>query len=343
MNLAYVRPTALPAAYPFRAHGYWTYSILTLVLCTFSVFLGIANVFILYYTYANDVRKFKKFKNACTFSCCPERRLYRVVAALVFVLVGSYGIISSLAFRGLFAKHAYDHACDNFSLMAEIEVRSDFGYDGGDSPTIGASSRIRYFKDGKYKYTMDLVRSYNLSLGFTKYTSDSYETVQNAGNPRWGKMALMLVLPEGNSTGGAGGVIGSDQEYFSAPGLVQDGLRGRNRTMPGPVGIVSYSLLNSTLGYPPSSAVSQLTYPSYQITFANNTAPGHPPTTKSGNIDFGRRSLDFPQLRLSQVYAGRNWRYTDNVCLPPQVRLKDPFLIQEEVRGEYAWNCRHYR
>jgi hypothetical protein len=319
--------------------------IITLGLCTFAVLLGVANVFVLYHTYTSDPRKFKKFRNACTFSCCPETRFFRVVASAIFLLVGCYGIVFSLAFRVFFARYAYDHACDKFSLMAEVEIMPDFGFEGvAGAPTTGTSSRIRYYVDGKYMYSMDLIRAYNMTFGFSQYAYDSDERLRNLGNEEWGALTLALVLPEGGLWQGAGGTgVEASEQHISVFGMVHDQLRGKNTTMPGPVGKVSFSLLNSTWGYPLLNHSPRLTSHSYQTTFTNTSTPGFPPVTTGGSIDFALRGLAYPQLHLRTVLEDRDWRFTDRVCLPPQVRLKDPFLVEEEVRGEFAWDCRRYR
>lgn len=193
MNHAFVHPTSLPIAYSLRSHGLWYFSIFNLILCVCAVVLGLLNAWVLYRTYQAKPLVYRRFKNALSCDCAPHARIYLGVLLFLLVFFATYAIIGSLAFRELFARKAYDHACDGYALMAEVEVLSTFGFAGGNSSVLGASSRIRFFKDQQYVYTMDLIRDYRMGLGFNQYRPGTPERQSNADIASWGLLSLQLV------------------------------------------------------------------------------------------------------------------------------------------------------
>lgn len=249
MNNAYVHPTSGPISYAFRSHGASNFTILTMILCGVAVAIGLGNIIVIHHIYQSKKTRYDDFKRNLTFYWCPRARLYIPVIVLVFLFVGSYGIVSSLAFRGMFAKKAYVEACDGYSLMAEVEVLPDFGYDGTNSSMLGPSSRIRFFKDGQYKYTMDLVRHYRMSLGFNQYRSGSAERAKFANIPEWGMLNLELVMND-QLRGGFRRANSTGRYFNSTSSDFMNRLRGRNTTAPGPIGGVSYDLRTSTFVTP---------------------------------------------------------------------------------------------
>lgn len=321
MNHAFVRPTAL-TSYPLRAKGYWQFTVIYLCLCLFSILVGFANVFFVYAAFTKIPRRIKKFKSASTFSCCRETPCYKAYAFVLLALIGSYGLIASVAFRDLFAKHAYQHECDGYRLMAEIYVQPDFPhYDGTpDSPIYDASSSIHFYKEGRYRYTMDLVRAWNQSLGFDNI--DEYN--RKLDEKSWGsfELALRALDTESTTTDDK-----KDVKYFNATKMVEDQSKGvYNMTAPGPIANIYYSLHNLT----------------YSMTFTNTTAPGHPPTKRSGGFAPHPMGLSFPSLQLEQSQS-REWRFTDHVCLPPRVRLRGKYHVNDDVYGDLSYGCRRYR
>ncbi|KAF8251409.1 hypothetical protein K440DRAFT_637942 [Wilcoxina mikolae CBS 423.85] len=293
MNHAFVRPTAL-TSYPLRAKGYWQFTVIYLCLCLFSIFVGFANVFFVYAAFTKIPRRIKKFKSA--------------------TLIGSYGLIASVAFRDFFAKHAYEHVCDGYRLMAEIYVQPDFPhYDGTPGSAIyDASSSIHFYKEGEYRYTMDLIRAWNQSLGFDNI--DEYN--RKLDDKSWGSFSLALRALDTEKDGN------KSVEYFNATKMVEDQSKGvYNITAPGPIANIYYSLHNLT----------------YSMTFTNTTAPGHPPTKSSGGFAPHTMGLSFPRLRLEQSQS-REWRFTDHVCLPPRVRLRGKYHVSDDVYGDLSFD-----
>lgn len=271
MNHAYVYPTSEPISYALRSHGYYNFGIITIVLCAVAVTIGLANMFVLYQLYYLKPHRWDDVKRNLTFHCCPWARLYLPITVFLLLLVGSYGIISSLAFRKVFAKRAYENACNGYTLMAEIEVLPSFGYDGGNASMFGASSRVTFYKDGKESYMMDLVRHYRMILGFNDYRRGSQERARMSGMDGWGFIKMKLVEGEGhrlkgmygtqywdgsrfverNETGnGRNGTVGG----FIARNITANGtiggnstaLSGGNSTAAGPIGEVVLDLMRST-------------------------------------------------------------------------------------------------
>ncbi|RPB02434.1 hypothetical protein L873DRAFT_463378 [Choiromyces venosus 120613-1] len=206
--------------------------------------------------------------------------------------------------------------------MAEIQILPDFGYEGGGFPTIGASSRVQFLEDGEYRYSMDLIRAFNLTLGFDGYKPETFETLRNAGNSEWGITTLSLVIPKlgAGHVPSIGKLNNRTHEYFNSTLLVSNQTAGGNMSLPGPVGAVSYNLLDSK----------------YTMVFTNTTAAGFEPESRSGCIDYGVESLTFPELRLSPSIRDQNWRDTEEACLPPKVRLKDPYRVEGGIYDEVA-------
>lgn len=253
MNHAFVHPTSLPISYALRSHGLWYFSIFTLILCACAAVIGLLNAWVLYRTYQSKPLIYRKFKNALTYDCVPHARVYIVVLLFLLVFSASYAIISSLAFRELFAKKAYDHTCNGYALMAEIEVLSDFGFAGGNSSVTGASSRIRFFKDQKYVYSMDLVRDYRMSLGFNQYRAGTQERYDNADIADWGLLSLQLVTTASSTWQDSTGMLYQNmtERYFNATNLLANQTRARNSSAhvdaTGPIGAVLLDLRSSGL------------------------------------------------------------------------------------------------
>lgn len=250
MNHAFVHPTSLPISFSLRSHGLWYFSIFNLILCVCAVVIGLLNAWILYRTYQAKPLMYKRFKNALTCDCAPNARLYLGVLLFLLIFFASYAIIGSLAFRELFAKKAYDHTCDGYALMAEIEVLTDFGFAGGNSSVLGASSRIRFFKDQEYQYTMDMVRDYRMSLGFNQYRAGTQEGLDHADIADWGLLSLQLVTTAPATWQDSKGTLFQNmtEKYFNTTGVAAaNQTLGRNNTTParGPIGRVLLDLRTS--------------------------------------------------------------------------------------------------
>lgn len=244
MNHAYVHPTSLPIAFSLRSHGLRYFSIFNLILCVCAVVLGLLNAWVLYQTYQAKPLVYRRFKNALTCECAPRARLHLGVLLLLLVFFATYAIIGSLAFRDLFARRAYDRTCDDYALMAEVEVLSTFGFAGGNSSVFGASSRIRFFKDQQYVYTMDLVRDYRMRLGFSQYRPGTQESKLSTGISAWGLLSLQLM----DSTGTLFHQ-GATDNYFNTTSSMNQTSTARNGTntpaVDGPIGSVVLDLRSS--------------------------------------------------------------------------------------------------
>ena len=72
------------------------------------------------------------------------------------------------------------------------------------------------------------------------------------------------------------------------------------------------------------------------MTLTNTSAPGFPAIETWGNFTANKRELVFPELRLEQGIAERNWRFTEDVCLPPRVALADSFRMNHAIFSELA-------
>lgn len=162
LNQAFVHPTA-PTSYAIRSHGLWYYTIFTLTLCVVAVVTGLLNVFALYRTPHQSA----KAALILRVQFWPYRvSLYAPVAICTALLAGGYLVVAALAFRNVFAARAWDGACTGYKLMAEVEVLQGFGWNGGNSSVLGASSRVKFFEDGVERYGLDLVRDYRTPLGW---------------------------------------------------------------------------------------------------------------------------------------------------------------------------------
>lgn len=251
MNQAFVHPTSLPIAYSLRSHGLWYFSIFNLILCACAIVIGLLNAWVLFRIHQAKPLMYKKFRNALTCNCAPNAQLYLGVSLFLLVFFASYAIIGSLAFRSLFARKAYDHTCDGYALMAEIEVLTDFGFAGGNSSVLGASSRIRFFKDQEYVYTMDMVRDYRMSLGFNQYRPGTQERLDHADLADWGMLSLQLVTTTPATWQDSKGTLFENvtEKYFNTTTGVAatNQTVGRNSTIPvnGPIGGVSLDLRTS--------------------------------------------------------------------------------------------------
>lgn len=250
MNHAFVHPTSLPIAYSLRSHGLWYFSIFNLILCACAVVIGLLNAWVLYRTYLAKPLIYRRFKNALTCDCAPHARLHLGVLLFLLVFFASYAIVGSLAFRELFARKAYDSTCNGYALMAEIEVLSNFGFAGGNSSVLGASSRIRFFKDQQYVYTMDLVRDYRMSLGFNQYRPGSQERLNNANIADWGKLTLQLVTTAPTTWQDSKGTLfqSDTEQYFNSTTPTNQTLARNNTNTSsarGPIGDVVLNLLTS--------------------------------------------------------------------------------------------------
>lgn len=323
MNHAFVRPTALPTSYPLRSHGYWNFTVTYLCLCLFTVFVGLTNIYVVYSAFTKVPRRLKKFKSASTFSCCRSTPFYKAYAFIVLLLLGSYGLIGSLAFRDLFTHYAYAQACDGYLLMAEVYVQPEFPeFDGTPgSPTASASSSIRFYKEGRFMFTMDVVRQWNQTLGF----EHNLDAEGAKHDPNWGAFELVLRVPDGSTPNYSLAVEGF--QYFNITQVLQDQIKGvfNPALPPSSIASITYSLLNLT----------------YLMTFTNTTAPGFPPITKKGS--FSPRPLSFmvPELGLEQ--SGMEWRFTDHVCLPPRVLMRGKYHMEVSIYGGAAYDCQYYR
>ncbi|CCX29672.1 Protein of unknown function [Pyronema omphalodes CBS 100304] len=319
MNYAWIHPTS-DNSLPLRGKGLWHYNIYYMCLCIACVVIGFLNVFIVYKAFSQVPRRWKKYKNASTWSCCRATPIYKVYAGLIMVLVFSYGLIAAVAFRDVFAELAYNTECDGYRLMADIEIRDEFpawtGAPG--SPVYDASSTIRFFKDGRYQYTMDLVRGFNQSLGFDNL--DEYNRPMSRN--QWGNFELALRMPGIAVKGGPP----QKGEYFNTTKMLDDQSRGVNYTVPGPIASIQYKVWNS----------------SYAVTFTNNTAPGFRAETRLGGFSSGNTGLKFPELDLEQGNKGP-WRYTDNVCLPPRLFMRGRNRMEYAIFGELERGCRRYK
>ncbi|KAI5796614.1 hypothetical protein EDC01DRAFT_47659 [Geopyxis carbonaria] len=263
----------------------------------------------------------KRFRDISSFPCCPSVPMYRFYGLIVLLFLGSYGAIGSMAFRDIFAQKAYKDSCDGAALMAEIMIVPDFpGFNGHpDAPIYDASSSIRFYKYDKYQYTMDLIRAYNQSLGF-----DNYGRTRSAANiSSEGTLDLALRMAETHTEGDVAGGI----EYFNGTKLTEYQQKGKRMHVPGPIGNVHYDLYNST----------------FDITFANTSAPGFPVNKRSGNFSSSPSGLFMSGLRLEQSDDNLIWRFTDHVCLPPRVRLKQKYHFNDDIYGSIAYDCRYYR
>jgi hypothetical protein len=243
MNHAYVRPTDPPTSYPIREKGAWRFKTIYLCCCLFTVIVGITNVVVLYCAFKNMAWRMNGFKRCTTFPCCRSVSTYRGFAVALLVLFGTYGLIASVAFRDVFAKRTYAHACDGYLLRADIYVRPDFpSYDGTtNSAPFDASSTIRLYKNNTFQYTMDLVRAYNQTLGFRQ--------LGRPDDTGWGTYELVLRLSEKDIKGvdsNGQSVLQTAVEYFNATKMIENQMRGLSTTAPGPIGNIHYSLVNST-------------------------------------------------------------------------------------------------
>lgn len=78
---------------------------------------------------------------------------------------------------------------------------------------------------------------------------------------------------------------------------------------------------------------------SYDATYTNTT---HPHLRSS--YDILPKNLTFPGLHLLHAQEGKEWRFTDHVCLPPRISLGDPDRqTKEDVHGELSDDCTKYR
>lgn len=92
-------------------------------------------------------------------------------------------------------------------------------YDGGNGSVFGASSRVRYWKDGEEVGVMELVRHYRMEPGFNLYRRGAPERQRFDNLAGWGMLDLRLVVGEGagrywgggNGTGNGtvGGAVGN--------------------------------------------------------------------------------------------------------------------------------------
>jgi len=322
MNYSFVHPTAKATMW-LRNREREFFAIAYIALCCSSAFIGLINVCYAYtvFTKANSVRM-KKLRNAATMSCCRSVPVHKAIAAVILVFLGSYGLISSLAFRDLLVGRAYEQACSGYLFMAEVYVNPDFpSYNGTlGSPVQDASSTIKFFKDGHLQYTMDLVRPWNRSLGFDSYNRD----LQMVKDYDWGVFELALRVADVESP--AADTSEHRPEYFNTTKLVENQSKGLNTTLPGPIARVHYNLRNLT----------------YTMTFTNTSAPGFPAVVKSGPLDPSKTKMAFPEFRLEQSDSDE-WRFTDHICLPPRVGMHIKYHLENAIHGGFALGCRHYR
>lgn len=322
MNYSFVHPTSKTMMW-LRDQGYWCFTAIYVGLCAFAVLVGLINVCYVYGAFRDtDSLRMKKFRNATTILCCRSVPVHKAIGIVVLLVLGSYGLVSSIAFRDMFVRREYEHACSGYMLMAEVYVKSDFpSYDGASSsPIHEASSTIRFFKDGHHQYTMDLVRLWNQSLGFDGYNRD----LQKDKSYNWGtfELATHVTEPEPSEAG----TSGRRTEYVNMTKLVEDQSRGLNITQPGPIAKIHYDLRNLT----------------YTMTFTNTSAPGFPPIVKSGLFNPDKKKMTFPDLELEQSDSDE-WRFTDHVCLPPRLGMKVKYHVENAIHGEFALGCRLYR
>ena len=120
---------------------------------------------------------------------------WRIVAGMGLLLVGSWGLVASVAFRELFRKKAWEGACGEkggWELFAEIRVGNsgrgwlyggaESGKKGGEKERWGTSSTVGFYSLGnategeelyrgrwRWEYDMDLVRRYDLPWGLGRY------------------------------------------------------------------------------------------------------------------------------------------------------------------------------
>jgi hypothetical protein len=318
MNHAFVYPTSLPTSYPLRSKGYWAFQTIYVCLCVTAMLVGLTNVFVVYSAFVRVRRRMNKLKRARPFSWCRTVPCYKIFSTVVLLFLGSYGLLASMAFHDILANHAYTHSCDGYRLMAEIYVYPGFPRtDGKNGSSIyDASSRIQFFKDGNYQYTMDLVRVWNQSLGFDGYDRD----LQRKNDKGWGTFDLALRMPDSESDDEKGA------KYFNTTQLMEDQLRGISNTPPGPVANIHYNLRSFE----------------YNVTFTNTTAPGFPAIVQSGVFAPSAKDLRFPSLGYSGP-QDREWRFTEHVCLPPHVSLKGSNRVEDAIHGQTAKGCRNYK
>jgi hypothetical protein len=278
MNNAYIHPTAQPVSYPLRKKGYWQFTIYYMCLCIFSILVGLTNAFVVYSAFKYVPRRTHKFKSISTFSCCQAFPFYKAYTVFFLVFVGSYGLIGSIAFRNLFAKRAFFHVCDGYKLMAEIHIDPTFPvYDGSpESPRFDASSNIKFYKDNKLQYTMDLVREWNQTLGFGSLVKT--QTTEK----HWGTFDLALRVPE--IEGPVSQFMNNNSAIFNDTDLY-DGTRLPNGT----------TIYNSTWLYNITSLYRNKTLP---------TSPGGNNKSKENNTSSrppGMRYFDASKLIEDQL------------------------------------------
>lgn len=241
--------------------------------------------------------------------------------------------------------------------MAEIEVLTDFGFAGGNSSVLGASSRIRFFKDQEYQYTMDMVRDYRMSLGFNQYRAGTQERLDHADIADWGLLSLQLVTTAPATWQDSKGTLFQNmtEKYFNTTGVAAaNQTLGRNNTTParGPIGGVLLDLRTSgyvfffflhkrDFFFPLTLILIFTFFVSYEATYINGSRISS--AQKSGPFSVATRNLTFPDLRLDQSHTSNAWRFTDHLCLPPRIELGAPDATHSDIWGEMSRDCTKYR
>ena len=221
MNDAYLYPTARSSTLLLRKHGKQWFDRLYLLLIIASVLVGMLNVFIVYYSFKEIPRRTMRFKNMSEFSCCPDFAIWKIYGVLGLLLIGSYAVIASVAFRDVWRVKAWEGACDGYKWMADVTVVRDFPrYGGLGDPVYDASSTVRFLEHGVEKYRMDIIRAYNQSLGFGVEGSFSF------------------VLRTGD--------LEKEAQYFNTTDMIAVEGRGELNNRPGPIAAAQYWLHNST-------------------------------------------------------------------------------------------------
>lgn len=83
---------------------------------------------------------------------------------------------------------------------------------------------------------------------------------------------------------------------------------------------------------------------SFQNSTAHNTSALYP-VRANGTFTVSPRDLSFPELHLAQGNKDE-WRFTEHVCLPPRITLRDDTDDEDNragVWGELGRDCRKYR
>ncbi|KAH0607892.1 uncharacterized protein H6S33_001944 [Morchella sextelata] len=312
---AYIHPTTSAPSYYLRSHGQHTFTILTICTITGSALIGILNALVIHHHITSRPRRYDSFKRTLTIHL-PRLRLrtHYIVAALLLAVSAAYLLIAALAFREPFQKMAWAGACSGYALMAEVEVLPGW-YDGGNGSVFGASSRVRYWKDGEEVGVMELVRHYRMEPGFNLYRKGAPERERFDTLAGWGMLDMRLVVGEGAGRYWGGG-NGTGNGTVGSGGNGTVAARGR-------VGEVKLDLKTST----------------YDATYTNTTHPH-----LRGSYDILPKNLTFPGLHLLHAQPGEEWRFTDHVCLPPRISLGDPDRqTKEDIHGELSDDCTKYR